>query len=258
MNFAWISGKTIWTHHMKKISLTISTFSMKLVRLCRPSSILELGISTAISSGRPFLPFRASLESEFRWHLPPPACWLFFSGITISLLNDPTTYYKRLYGMSHSHSSRHQALWLSTDIDTCSFQEYWTWHSTGFQIWPLPILFLNSLRNNISWKKYLKRLLPPQKSKKCEIWYFAKAKVGAWCFAFAKCQILHFLRFCSCKRLRKYLFHKILFHKLFRNNIGRGQIWNSVLCEPAACGFVLDRGCWGKGCDKGERYPFFQ
>ena len=25
-------------------------------------------------------------------------------------------------------------------------------HSTGFQIWPLPMLFLNSLRNNIFWK----------------------------------------------------------------------------------------------------------
>jgi len=29
-------------------------------------------------------------------------------------------------------------------------------HSTGFQIWPLPMLFLNSLRNNIFWKNICK------------------------------------------------------------------------------------------------------
>ena len=35
--------------------------------------------------------------------------------------------------------------------------EHMRWiHSTGFQIWPLPMLFLNSLRNNIFWKNICK------------------------------------------------------------------------------------------------------
>jgi len=38
------------------------------------------------------------------------------------------------------------------------------------------MLFLNTLRKNIFWKKYLQRLLELQKSKKCEMWYFATAK----------------------------------------------------------------------------------
>ena len=58
-----------------------------------------------------------------------------------------------------------------------------------------------------------------QKSKKREIWYFAQAKVGAWCFAFAKYQILHAFDFHSCKSLCEYFFQKILFRELFRNNI---------------------------------------
>jgi len=33
---------------------------------------------------------------------------------------------------------------------------YHALHSTGFQIWPLPMLFLNSLRNNIFWKNICK------------------------------------------------------------------------------------------------------
>jgi len=42
---------------------------------------------------------------------------------------------------------------ISVTLDNC------TPHSTGSKIWPLPMLFLNSSRNNIFWKKYSQRLL---------------------------------------------------------------------------------------------------
>jgi len=52
----------------------------------------------------------------------------------------------------------------------------------------------------------------------------------------------HFFDFFGGKSLCKYFFHKILFRKLFINNIGRGQIWNPVLCNKPACrNVVLNR-----------------
>ena len=110
-----------------------------------------------------------------------------------------------------------------------AWEDWWPpSHSTGSKIWPLPMLFLNCLWNNIFWKKYSQRLLQLWKSKAHKIWHFAEVKHQAPTFASAKYQILHFFDFCSCKSLCKYFFRKYYFTNYLKITLAEANL------EPCA------------------------